>query len=139
VIPIPTLERNLLIVACAISAGVHAALVRDHLHESIGAGGGFLAATVFLGVLIVVMTRRAESTVVVAGAAFVLGALLASYALATTTGMPVLHPDREPVDGLALATKAAEGVGLLLALDLLRRSSPLRAPQVLPRTEGSLQ
>jgi hypothetical protein len=138
VIPIPALERNLLIVACAISAGVHAALVRDH-HESIGAGGGFLAATFSLGVLIVVMTRRPESTVVVAGAAFVLGALLASYALATTTGMPVLHPDREPVDGLALATKAAEGVGLLLALDLLRRSSPRRAPQVLPRTEGSLQ
>jgi hypothetical protein len=47
--------------------------------------------------------------------------LLASYALATTTGLPVLHPDSEPVDGLALATKAIEAVGLLAATSLLWR------------------
>ena len=29
-----------------------------------------------------------------------------------TTGVPVLHPDVEPVEGLALATKAIEAVGL---------------------------
>ena len=38
-----------------------------------------------------------------------------SYALAITTGLPVLHPDPEPVDGLALATKAIEAAGLLAA------------------------
>ena len=41
--------------------------------------------------------------------------------LATTTGVPVLHPEPEPVDGLALATKAIEAVGLVTALSLLRR------------------
>ena len=47
--------------------------------------------------------------------------LLASYVLAVTTGLPVFHPNPEPVDGLALATKAIEAVGLLAAWSLLRR------------------
>jgi len=44
-----------------------------------------------------------------------------SYAFAVTTGVPVLHPDREAVDGLALFTKAIEVAGLVLAAGLLRR------------------
>jgi hypothetical protein len=53
--------------------------------------------------------------------------LLVSYALAVTTGLPVLHPETEPVDGLALATKAFELVGLLAAVSLLRLPAfPLR-------------
>ncbi len=60
-------------------------------------------------------TRRA------ADAAVVLFALIVSYSLATTTGLPVFHPDPEPVDGLALATKGIEAVGLLTATSLLRR------------------
>ena len=56
------------------------------------------------------------------GAAVLLG-LLASYVLAVTTGLPVLHPEPEPVDGLALATKAIEAVGLVTAGSLLRRPS----------------
>jgi hypothetical protein len=136
---VPALERSLLIVACAMSAGVHAALVRDHFYESIGAGGGFLAATVLLAGLALAVTRQPERAVVVGGAALVLAALLVSYALATTTGMPVVHPDPEPLDGLALATKAVEGVGLLVALDLLRRCCPGAPAAVPPRMEGSLQ
>jgi hypothetical protein len=56
-----------------------------------------------------------------------LAGLIASYALATTTGFPFLHPDPEPVDNLALGTKAVEAVGLFAALGLIRggrRSSP---------------
>ena len=40
-----------------------------------------------------------------AAAAATLSGLLASYALAITTGVPLLQPHPEPVDGLALATK----------------------------------
>jgi hypothetical protein len=40
--------------------------------------------------------------------------------LAVTTGVPVLHPEPEPVDGLALFTKAVEATGLAAALNLLR-------------------
>ena len=53
--------------------------------------------------------------------------LIAAYALAVTTGMPLLHPEVEPVDGLALTTKAFEAVGLVAAAHLLlpARTSPL--------------
>ena len=36
-----------------------------------------------------------------------------------TTGLPVLHPEPEPIDGLALLTKAIEAAGLLAASSLL--------------------
>jgi len=52
-------------------------------------------------------------------AALVFAGLIVSYGLAITTGVPVLHPDVEPVDGLALFTKAVEIAGLLASLSLL--------------------
>lgn len=113
------LRGDLVILACAISAGIHGALAPGHFEESFGAGVGFLAATVALGVLVVWLTRRPASRSALAGAAVTLVGLLASYVLATTTGLPAVHPDREPVDGLALATKAIEAVGLLAATSLL--------------------
>ena len=48
---------------------------------------------------------------------------MASYALVITTGFPVLHPEPEAVDALALFTKAVEAIGLVLAASLLRRPS----------------
>jgi len=118
------LERDVLIVACAISAGIHAALAPDHFAQGTGPGLGFAAAAVLLAVLVVRLTHRPASRAAVAGAGAVLAGLLASYALATTTGLPLLHPDAEPVDGLALATKAIEAVGLLAAAHLLWRGRP---------------
>jgi hypothetical protein len=115
--------RDVVILACAVSAGIHGALVPDHFTEGTGAGVGFVAATVMLAALVVAMTLRPASALALTGAAAVLAGLLVSYALATTTGLPVLHPDREPVDGLALATKAIEAVGLLAASSLIRRPS----------------
>ena len=45
---------------------------------------------------------------------------------------PFLHPEPEPVDGLALATKAFEAVGLVTALSLLRRR-PLSITLIQPK------
>lgn len=115
------LRRDIVILACAISAGIHGALVPGHFDEGTGAGLGFAAATVLLAALVVALTLRPASALALAGAAAVFVGLLVSYALATTTGLPVLHPDPEPVDGLALATKAIEAVGLLAATSLLWR------------------
>ena len=39
------------------------------------------------------------------------------------TGVPVLHPEREEVEGLALFTKAVEAGGLVLAATLVRSPS----------------
>ena len=115
------LRRDIVILACAISAGIHGALVPDHFDEGIGAGLGFAAATVLLAALVVALTLRPARALALTAAAALFAGLLASYALATTTGLPVLHPDPEPVDGLALATKAIEAIGLLAALHLLPR------------------
>jgi CHASE2 domain-containing sensor protein len=130
-----SLRRDIVILACAISAGIHGALAPDHFAEGMGAGGGFVVAAVFLAVLAIVLTRRPDNRLALAGAAAVLAGLIGSYALATTTGFPVLHPDPEPVDGLALATKAIEAAGALVAASLLRR--PLGARYLL-RPKGTL-
>lgn len=116
------MRTDLVILACAISAGIHGALVRDHFGEGTGAGLGFVAATVLLAVLAVVLTRKPMQAALLATAAVFAG-LIASYALVLTTGFPVLHPEPEAVDVLALFTKAIEAIGLLLAASLLRRPS----------------
>jgi hypothetical protein len=120
--------RNWIIVACAVSAGIHAALVPEHLRESAAAGAGFIASTVLLAVLIVALTYRPESLATLASTALVLGGLLVAYALAVTTGVPLLHPEVESVDGLALFTKAVELLGLAVAL--------VQLPFPVNRTEG---
>ena len=126
-------QRSAVIVVCAISAGIHGALVPEHFEEGAGAGLGFAAATVILAVFVVALTARPASTLAL-GAAVVLGGLLASYALAITTGLPVLHPDPEPVVALALATKAIEAIGLIEALRLLL----IGRTAVIPQPKGTL-
>lgn len=115
------LRSDLAILACAISAGIHGALTPSHFDEGTGPGLGFAGATVALTGIAVWLTRRPGSPLALAAAAATLAGLVASYGLAITTGVPVLHPHPEPVDGLALATKAVEVVGLLAATSLLRR------------------
>jgi hypothetical protein len=114
-------ERDVVVAACAVSAGIHGALAPGHFAEGTGVGLGFAAAAVLLLSLAAVVTWRPASMVGRLGALAVLAGLLVSYAAATTFGLPVLHPEAEPVDGLALSTKAIEALGLLAALDLLRQ------------------
>jgi hypothetical protein len=118
------LGRDTVVLACAISAGIHGALVPQHLSEGTAAGLAFAVVTALLAALAAAVTLRPARSAPVVAAAAVFGGLLASYALATTTGLPVLHPEPEPVDGLALATKAVEAIGFLAALYLLRRGRP---------------
>jgi hypothetical protein len=109
-------RRDLVILACAISAGIHGALTPSHFADGVGPGVGFVAATVLLAACAAALTLRPSSELAVAGAGLVLVGLLASYLLATTTGLPILHPEPEAVDGLGLATKAIEAAGLLAAV-----------------------
>jgi hypothetical protein len=112
---------DLVIVTCAISAGVHGALAPEHFQEGTASGLGFVVATVLLASLAVWLTSHPDDRRGLAGVAIVLVGLLASYALAVTTGLPVLHPEPEPIDGLALVTKAIELAGLTAAVVLLWR------------------
>jgi len=127
------IERDVVIVACAVSAGIHGALVPEHLDESMGAGLGFVVATVLFAALAVGLTLGIGSTGLVAALAVFAG-LLASYGLAITTGLPLLHPEPEAVDALALATKAVELVGLAAA-GLLLRGRAVALP-ITPRPKG---
>lgn len=103
------MSRDVLVLACAVSAGVHAALAPQH--------ATFVPAAVALGVLAFGLARS-PAPLLVDGAIVVLGGLIAAYALAATSGIPLVHPDHEPVTGLAVATKAIEALGLLAALEL---------------------
>ena len=120
---------ELVVIACAVSAGIHGALVPEHFEEGTGAGIGFVVATAALVAIVVRLTRRSGRGAL-AAAAVLLGGLIASYGLAVTTGLPFLHPEPEPLEGLALTTKAVEAVGLFAAASLLRRPR-------LPRPKGT--
>ena len=113
-----SLERDLLIVACAVSAGIHAALVPEHLEEGRPAGVAFAVSAVLLAAAVVALTRSLSPALLGATAALLVGLIL-SYVLAVTTGVPVLHPELEPVEGLALFTKAVELAGVGAAVGLL--------------------
>jgi hypothetical protein len=126
------LERDAVIVACAISAGIHAALTPAHFAEGLGAGIGFLVATVLLAGLAVTLTRQ-DGTALWFLTSLALAGLIASYLLAVTSGLPVLNPQPERVQGLAVATKIVEVVGLALAIDLLRHGRPAAAFHISPK------
>jgi hypothetical protein len=122
------LRIDILIVACAVSAGIHVALLEDHFREGTGAGIVFAVATVLLAAVALTLTRKPSQLAFIAAAAISIG-LIASYGLAITTGVPVLHPDVEAVDGLAVFTKAVEGIGAVAAASLMRRPSFTPLPQ----------
>ena len=114
------LRTDLVILSCAISAGIHGALVPDHFREGTGAGLGFVVATVLLAALAAWLTRK-PTQLAFASTAAVFAGLIASYGLAITTGFPILHPEPEAVDMLALFTKAVEAAGLVLSASALGR------------------
>jgi hypothetical protein len=118
-----SVRRDVVILACAISAGIHGALTPEHFAEGTRPGMGFAAATVALAAIAVTVTVRPASTLALTAALATLVGLVVAYGLAITTGLPVLHPAPEPIDGLALATKAIELVGVLAAWSLVRRPS----------------
>ena len=127
------LQRDVLILACAVSAGIHAALVPEHLEEGRAAAGGFAVSAVLLAALAIALTFRVAPFLLLASGASMTG-LLVSYAFAITTGVPILHPDVEPVEGLALFTKAVEVAGLVAAADLLLTD----VPELIRNPKGAL-
>jgi hypothetical protein len=126
------LRRDIVIVACAVSAGAHGALAPAHWAEGTGAGIGFAVSTVLLAAIGVALTLRPTSPVPAAAAAIAFAGLLVAYLLAITTGVPVLHPASEPVEGLAVTTKAFEILGLVSALKVLEVRRAARPSRPIP-------
>jgi hypothetical protein len=114
-------ERDLLTLGLATSAGIHAGLVPVHLEEEPGLGVSFVVATTALWATIVALRLWPSSRVPAVAALVLLAGLLAAYAVSRLS---------EPIDALGLATKAAEAAALVLAWRLGRA---LEAPAHQPR------
>ena len=103
----PDRRTDAVILACAISAGIHAALAPEHFRETTAAGVAFAASAVLLAGLAAVLTSRPSDAALTA-TAVVFSGLIGSYALAVTTGFPVFHPDVDPVGGRDGAGRGAD-------------------------------
>ncbi len=114
--------RWLLSVACAISAGVHLALVPEHLHESLILAAGFAVTAVALFATAVWNARgpaSAESAALTSG---LLVVLIALFAASRSIGLPGVA-EAEPLDVVGGLTQVVQVIGLAAALTLMRRST----------------
>jgi len=112
------MKRNLLLLAVAISAGVHAGLAPSHLREEPLLGIGFVGATLLLAATAVALARRIDVRAPSVAAVGVLAALVAGYVATRTVGVPGL--EHEAWDSLGLATNAVEVLGLAAAVQMIR-------------------
>src|SRR4029453_17905735 len=113
--------------ACAFSAGAHIALAPKHLVESAALGLGFLAAAALLLALGLGAYTRPHSVRIPLLIALLSAALIAAYIASRSVGLPILHPEPEPMDAVGVTTKAAELVALILSLRLYRRNAACTA------------
>jgi peptidoglycan/LPS O-acetylase OafA/YrhL len=122
---------SVVIGACAASAGAHAGLVPDHLREAPALGIALIVAVVVLGAVGTALAIRPEDRRAAQLAALLLAGLIASWSVSVITGIPVLQPRPESVDGVGLVTKLVETLGLASALWL---SQPVdgRRPSTIP-------
>jgi hypothetical protein len=125
---------DVVVAACAISAGAHAALVPSHVDHAPLLGIAFVVAVILLLGVGVALVRSPGSPRAAQSAALLFAALIASYGAATTIGIPLLSIEPEAVDGVAIATKAVESVGLLFSLKL---AQTVRGHRSLTRQEVS--
>jgi hypothetical protein len=118
------LERDLVIVVCAISAGIHGALAPEHFGEGAGAGLGFLVSALLLAGLAVALTRGAGPPALVRDDSRA-GGSDRRVRPGRHVRRPRPPPEVEAVNGLALATKSIEIVGLIAAAHLVLRDRPV--------------
>jgi peptidoglycan/LPS O-acetylase OafA/YrhL len=115
-------SRNILIAACAASAGLHAGLVPEHLREEPRLGVAFALTTIFLLALTAALVTGVRPRPTSALASAGLAALIVGYVLSRTAGLPLLEEHGEPFDALGLLTQGIQGAGLLAALNLCQQT-----------------
>ena len=107
---------------CAVSAGVHAALVGPHAHESrlLALMFGLSAFALALAAIGQVL---APTPVMGAAVAALLLAVAGAYLMSRTTGLPGLVAHQEPFDTLGVVIS---GLELAAAAVAMRQLSPRR-------------
>jgi hypothetical protein len=113
-----------LVVVAAVSAGVHAGLAPEHLHEWLPLGSAFAAAAVAaaLGVVALVLRPASPWPPRILGA--LLGSLVAAYVLTRLAALPPLDPEREAFDALGVCTSAVEAIGVGASVHLTSGGRP---------------
>ena len=115
-----TTERTgLLALAVTFSAGIHAALVPEHLKEMPPLGYSFIAAAVVgAGIAWTLVTHPNDRHVPAAAVLFLVGQILA-WVLFVTIHVPGFSGTPESIEAIALVSKAAELFGIAVGLPLV--------------------
>jgi hypothetical protein len=116
---------TLLVLAGAVSAGVHAGLAPEHLHEWPPLGAAFVAAAVAAALAVAALVLRPASPWPPLALGALLGGLVVAYALTRLAALPPLDPGREALDLVGVCTCAVEVLGVVGAMRLGRLSLAL--------------
>jgi plastocyanin len=118
------MKRYVLLAALAFSGAVHAFLVPEHLREEPLLGALFAVGAIVELALAVLLVAR-PSRAAVAAATVSLAGMLAAYLPFVLFRLPGFPMTPEPLERVALITKAIELVGLAAGLMLWARPVPL--------------
>jgi drug/metabolite transporter (DMT)-like permease len=109
---------GLLALAVTFSAGIHAALVPEHLEEMPRLGYAFAAAAAVGAVLAVALVARSGDRRIPAVAGLFCLGQIAAWALFVTVPLPGFSGRPEPIEAIALVSKAVELAAVLLAFPI---------------------
>jgi hypothetical protein len=108
-------RRGLLALAVMFSAGIHAALVREHLEEMPRLGYGFIGASIAgMAIAALLVLSPDDSRLPGLAGAFCLGQILV-WVLFVSVRVPAFAGTPEPVELIAVICKVAEASGVWLA------------------------
>src|SRR5262245_52762839 len=124
-------RAGLLALLVTFSAGIHAALVPEHLKEMPPLGYAFIAAAATGGALALALVTHPDDRRISLAAGFFCLGQIAAWALFVTVRVPGFAGTPEGIETIALVSKAAElaAVALAIPLALPRRRLPAHATQ----------
>jgi hypothetical protein len=111
-------HAGLLALAVMFSAGIHAALVPEHLREMPPLGWSFIAAAALGVALACALVADPENRLFATLAAIFLTVEILAWVIFVTARVPGFMGTPEPVETIALVCKAAELIGLWLAVTI---------------------
>lgn len=123
-----SIAPNVVVVACAISAGAHAGLVPAHMREEPRLGVAFVLAVTMVVVAGAALVLRPRSAHAAQVAALLLAGLIGACTASRTTAIPLLSPEAETVDVVGLTTNVVRAIGLVFALKLNQVIGIRRSP-----------
>ncbi|HET8977245.1 MAG TPA: hypothetical protein VFN87_03745 [Solirubrobacteraceae bacterium] len=115
----PAVMHALLVLAVAFTAGIHAALVPEHLAEMPRLGDAFIVAAAAGGSVALALLLAPASRRMLRLAALFLTIEIVAWVGFVTVPVPGFDGTPESVEAIAVVCKAIELLGVLLALGLL--------------------